>query len=92
MGETLLERATVPVNPPTLVSVIVDDPCDPRLIASVAGLAEIVKLPACVGGTVSGTGQQVPFAILTHTPPLTLVLVHPVWKLMTVPEVVVTTL
>jgi len=58
----------------------------------VDGLAEIVKLGLGVGGTVSGAGQQVPFAIVTHTPSLTLVPLHPVWKLMIVPEVVVTTL
>lgn len=88
LGETLLERATVPVNPPTLVSVIVDEPDEPRLIARLFGLAAIAKLELALVGTVSGTGNGVPFATVTQTPLLTLVFVQPVWKFMTVPEVV----
>jgi len=90
----LLERLTVPVNPPTLVRVIVDVPADPWMMVRLVGLAEMVKLGLGVGGTVSGAGQHVPFAMLTQMPPppLTLELVHPVWKLMTVPDVVARTL
>jgi len=52
------------------------------------GVAEIVKLELGLPGMVSGAGVPVPLAIVTHMPPLTLVSMHPVWKLMTVPEVV----
>jgi hypothetical protein len=91
-GEMLLDRLTVPANPPRLVRVMVEVPFDPWIRLRVAGLAEIVKLGLSVGGTVSGAGDPVPFATVTQTPPLTLVPVHPVWKLMTVPDVVVTML
>jgi hypothetical protein len=88
----LLDRVTVPVNPPILVRVIVDVPVDPRLMVRLVGLAAIAKLGLGPLGIVSGTGQHVPFAISMQTPPPTLALEHPVWKFTTVPEVVVMTL
>jgi hypothetical protein len=36
--------------------------------------------------TVSGTGVGVPFVTVTHAPPVTLVLVQPVWKPRAIPE------
>jgi hypothetical protein len=88
----LLVRVIVPANPPTLVRVMVEVLEDPCLRVRLAGLAEMVKLGLGFGGMVSGAGDRVPFAIVTQTPPLTLVFEHPVWKLMTVPDVVVTML
>jgi len=55
-------------------------------------VAEIVKLELGLPGMVSGAGVPVPLAIVTQMPPLTLVSMHPVWKLMTVPELVAMTL
>jgi hypothetical protein len=88
----LLDRATVPVNPPILVRVMVDVPVDPRLMVRLVGLAAIAKLGLGAFGIVSGTGQHVPFAMSMQTPPPTLVLEQPVWKSITDPEVVVMTL
>jgi hypothetical protein len=88
----VLDRITVPVNPLTLVRVIVDVPIDPRLIVRLGGLAAIVKLGLAPLGIVSGTGQHVPFAMFMQTPVPTLVTAQPVWKFITVPEVVVITL
>ena len=88
----LLVRLIVPANPPTLVRVIVEVPWDPCWMVRVVGLAEIVKLGLRAPGTVSGSGEPVPFAIVTQTP-LTLVTpLHPVWKFMTVLDVLATTL
>jgi hypothetical protein len=88
----LLERLIVPVNPPTLVRVMVDVPWDPRTRVRLVGLAEMVKLGLGLPGIVSESGVPVPFAIVTQKP-LTLVgPLHPVWKFMTVPDVVATTL
>ena len=43
LGEMLAERLIVPVNPPALVSVIVDDPEPPTLICTVDGLEVTAK-------------------------------------------------
>jgi hypothetical protein len=88
----MLDRVTIPVNPPTLVRVIIEVPVDPRLIVRLVGSAAIAKLGLGTLGIVSGTGEDVPFAISMQTPPPTLELEQPVWKFITVPEVVVMTL
>ena len=43
LGEMLAERLTVPVKPPVLATVILDDPEPPGTIWSVVGLDAIVK-------------------------------------------------
>ena len=55
----------------------------------VVGLADVVKLGGGVG-TVSGTGVPVPSDMVTQMPPLTLVFLQPVWKLIVIVEVVTT--
>ena len=93
-GTTFRISVTVPLKPLRLDSVTIEvaEPTHPRV--SVDGLAEMEKsgcntpLLKVAVWTVSGTGIGVPLATVTHAPPLTLVLVQPVWKPRLVPEVV----
>lgn len=86
-------KVTVPLKPFTLVIVIVENAEDPGATVWDAGLALITKsVPVLVENRalciVSGTGLGVPFAIVTQTPPGTLVFEQPVWKPRLVPKVV----
>ena len=92
--ETVVVREMVPLKPPMLVNVTVDDAShEPRAIVTLAG-AVMVKSGAgplllkMAVSTVSGTGDIEPLVIVTHTPPETLVLEHPVWKVRGVFELV----
>ena len=46
VGEVVTVRATVPVNPATDVTVIVEVPAVPTFVVTLVGLAATVKLPA----------------------------------------------
>jgi hypothetical protein len=91
-GATFTVRLIVPEKPLRLdrVTVEVAEPTHPRV--RLEGLAEMEKsgcpapLVNVAAWTISGTGTGVPFAIVTQTPPLTLVFVQPVWKPRLVPE------
>jgi len=82
-GETNVLRARVPLKPLRLAKVIVDVAHEPREVVRLVGLALMEKsgegalLLKVATWTVSGTGIGVPFATVTHIPPLTLVLVQP---------------
>jgi len=97
-GETNEVSARVPLKPLMLVKVMVDVVHDPVGVVRLEGLALMEKsgdgalLLNVAVWTVSGTGIGVPFAIVTHVPPLTLVLVQPVWNPTVVPGVVPVTL
>jgi hypothetical protein len=93
-GEADDARLTVPVKPLRGATVMVEDPNVPAVVVMATGLGAMEKsgaatlLPNVAVWAVSGTGIGVPFAIVTHTPPLTLVFEQPVWKPRFVPEVV----
>ena len=98
VGETDVVSVMVPLKPLMLAKVRVDVAHEPAGIARLEGLAVMEKsgdgtlLLKLAVPTVSGTGRGVPFATVTHTPPLTLVLVQPVWNPTVIPEVVPVTL
>jgi hypothetical protein len=47
-GETVVERATVPVNPFTAARVIIEVPADPTVTLTLVGLADTLKSEAAV--------------------------------------------
>jgi len=97
-GETNVLRARVPLKPLRLVKVMVDIAHDPVGTVRLEGLAVMEKsgddapLLNVAVWTVSGTEMGVPFATVTHTPPLTLVLIQPVWNPRVIPGVAPVTL
>jgi hypothetical protein len=98
VGETDVVRAMLPLKPLTLVKVTVDVGHEPAGVVRLEGLALMEKsgdgvlLLKVADWTVSGTGIGVPLATVTHTPPLTLVFVQPVWNPIVIPGVVPVTL
>ncbi len=96
-GDIAAARFTVPVKPLTLVMLIVDTAEEPAVIVMLVGLAAsaksgavlVLKVAVC---TVSGTGDAVPFVIVTHVFGETLVLLQPVWNPRGIPLVVPVTL
>jgi len=97
-GETDVISVMVPLRPLRLANVTVEVPHEPGGIVRLAGPALMEKsgkgalLLNEAAWTVSGTGIVDPFATVTHTPPLTLVLAQPVWNPRAIPEVVPVTL
>ena len=98
VGETDVVSVMVPLKPLILVKVTVEDAHDPPGVVRLEGLVVMEKsgegtlLLKVAVWTVSGTGIGVPFATVTHTPPLTLVLVQPVWNPRVIPGVAPVTL
>ena len=98
VGETDVVSVMVPLKPLILVKVTVEDAHDPPGVVRLEGLVVMEKsgegtlLLKVAVWTVSGTGIRVPFATVTHTPPLTLVLAQPVWNPRAIPRVVPVTL
>ena len=97
-GETDVISVMVPMKPMRLANLTVEVPHEPGGIVRLAGPALMEKsdkgalLLNVATWTVSGTGIVDPFATVTHTPPLTLVLLQPVWNPRAIPEVVPVTL
>jgi hypothetical protein len=97
-GETDVVSVMVPLKPLMLVKVTVEVAHKPAGVVRLEGLAVMEKsgdgavLLKVAVWTASGTGPGLPFATVTHTPPLTLVLVQPVWNPTVIPEVVPVTL
>jgi len=97
-GETDVISVMVPLKPLRLANVTVEVPHEPGGIVRLVGPALMEKsgkgalLLNVAAWTVSGTGIVDPFATVTHTPPLTLVLLQPVWNPRAIPEVVPVTL
>jgi len=93
-GLTVSAKLTVPVKLFTLVMVTVDAPAEPALMLILLGLTPttksgVVLVEKMAAWTVSGSAVSPPLAIVTHTPPLTLVAEeHPVWKVRGVFELV----
>ncbi len=93
-GETNVLKARVPLKPLRLAKVMVDVAHEPGDVVRLVGLALMEKsgegalLLKVAAWTISGTGIGVPFATVTHTPPLTLVLVQPIWNPRVIPGVV----
>lgn len=82
-GDIAVVNDTVPANPLTLVMVRVVVADDPWTTLRVVGFAEIVKsgdvlVEKIAVWTVSGTEVGVPFTIVTHVPPDTLLCEQPV--------------
>jgi len=98
VGETEVVMMMVPLKPLMLPKVTVDVTHEPGEVVRLVGLALMEKsgegalLLKVAVWTVSGTGIGVPFATVTHIPPLTLVLMQPVWNPRVIPEVAPVTL
>jgi len=98
VGETEVVMVMVPLKPLMLAKVTVDVAHEPGDVVRLAGLGLMEKsgegalLLKVAVWTVSGTGIGVPFATVTHTPPLTLVLMQPVWNPSVIPGVAPVTL
>ncbi len=86
-GETVDVNATVPVNPFTGATVIVEVAVAPARAATLMGDAVsekssvVARLLKVAPWIVSGTGLPVPFEMMTQVvvPDTLLTLVHPVW-------------